>query len=109
MWANKYYVGAAINQKGYLEKKYGEKVGILTFHSGLNYGASLQAYALKCVLNSKNLDTSVIDFRKEKLYGDNFWKNFFSCARLARCIYEIPYSKQIGQKKKQLKGLSAEN
>lgn len=78
-----------------------KKVGILTFHSGLNYGASLQAYALKCVLNSKNLDTSVIDFRKEKSYGDNFWKNFFSCARLARCIYEIPYSKQIGQKKKQ--------
>ena len=53
------------------------------------------------MLNSKNLDTSVIDFRKEKSYGDNFWKNFFSCARLARCIYEIPYSKQIGQKKKQ--------
>ena len=73
----------------------------MTFHSGLNYGASLQAYALKCVLNSKNLDTSVIDFRKEKSYGDNFWKNFFSCARLARCIYEIPYSKQIKKKKKQ--------
>lgn len=78
-----------------------KKVGILTFHSGLNYGASLQAYALKYVLNSKNLKASVIDFRKEKSYGDNFWKNLFSCARLARCIYEIPYRKQIGRKKKQ--------
>lgn len=86
-----------------------KKVGILTFHSGLNYGASLQAYALKCVLNIKDLETSVIDFRKEKSYGDNFWKNFFSCARLARCIYEIPYSKQIGQKKNNLKSLSAKN
>lgn len=41
-----------------------EKIGILTFHHVPNYGAVLQAYALKTYLqNTANADVSVIDFQ----------------------------------------------
>lgn len=37
-------------------------VGILTFHRALNYGAVLQAYALKQVCDSMGFDTHIIDY-----------------------------------------------
>ena len=39
-----------------------ETVGILTFHRALNYGAALQAYALKKVCDSLGYETHVIDY-----------------------------------------------
>lgn len=39
-----------------------EKVGILTFHRALNYGAVLQAYALKNVCDELGYETHVIDY-----------------------------------------------
>ena len=38
------------------------KIGILTFHRALNYGAFLQAYATKCFLSSKGYDIDVVDY-----------------------------------------------
>lgn len=37
-------------------------VGILTFHRALNYGAVLQAYALKWVCNEMGFDAHIIDY-----------------------------------------------
>lgn len=39
-----------------------EKVGILTFHSALNYGAVLQAYALKETCDELGYETHIIDY-----------------------------------------------
>lgn len=39
------------------------KIGILTFHNSRNYGAVLQAYGLKEVLNGKGHQVEVIDYR----------------------------------------------
>ena len=39
------------------------KIGILTFHNALNYGAVLQCYALQHYLQEKGLDVEVIDYR----------------------------------------------
>ena len=39
-----------------------EKVGILTFHQALNYGAVLQAYALKEVCNEMGYETHIINY-----------------------------------------------
>lgn len=39
------------------------KAGIITFHDTLNYGASLQCYALQKKLNSMGVDTDVIDYK----------------------------------------------
>lgn len=39
------------------------KVGILTYHSALNYGAILQAYALQETLKTKKVEVEIIDFK----------------------------------------------
>lgn len=41
------------------------KVGILTLHSGANFGGTLQCYALYNVLKSMDLDVEVIDYRPQ--------------------------------------------
>lgn len=40
-----------------------KKIGILTFHCTPNYGAILQAYALKTYLQRQNLDVFLIDYQ----------------------------------------------
>ena len=51
------------------------KVGILTFHRAINYGAVLQAWALKTFLQNKGYEACVIDYRC-KAIENNY--NFFS-------------------------------
>lgn len=51
------------------------KVGILTFHRALNYGAVLQCYALQKILESKTCDVEIIDYRQDWI--EEFYK-FFS-------------------------------
>lgn len=41
-----------------------KKIGIITIHSDLNYGAFLQAFALTTFLNSHSYYTRIIDYRK---------------------------------------------
>ena len=41
-------------------------VGVMTFHAAHNYGSSLQAYALKTVIQNLGLDCEIINFRTEK-------------------------------------------
>lgn len=41
------------------------KIGILTFHRAINYGAVLQAYALQKYLESQNIKVDIIDYRSE--------------------------------------------
>ena len=43
------------------------KIGILTFHNALNYGAVLQCYALQHYLQEKGHDVEVIDYRARSL------------------------------------------
>lgn len=43
------------------------KIGILTFHRALNYGAVLQAYALCNFLNENGFDAEIIDYRNKAL------------------------------------------
>lgn len=50
------------------------KVGILTFHRALNYGAVIQAYALQFFLESKGCDVEIIDYYPlflRRLYAKN--------------------------------------
>lgn len=41
------------------------KIGILTFHRALNYGAVLQCYALYSILNDLGHDVKIIDYRPD--------------------------------------------
>ena len=45
------------------------KIGILTFHNAHNYGASLQAYALKTCVEQMGHEVAVINYRNPKIEG----------------------------------------
>jgi len=66
------------------------KIGILTFHRALNYGAVLQCYALFKTLTEMGHDVEVIDYRpkaieKYRLYFR--WKDFVSRGMMGKLRY----------------------
>lgn len=55
------------------------KIGILTFHRAINFGAVLQCYALYRTLSDMGHDVEIIDYRPvyiEKYRKLLYWKNF---------------------------------
>lgn len=53
------------------------KTGIITFHRAINYGAVLQAYALKKTIESFGGSASIIDYRNSKI--ENLYKKKSFC------------------------------
>lgn len=76
------------------------RIGILTFHDGKNFGASLQCYALKKMLEKIFIDDQidVVNFKKDRIYGN---KNKVSINFIARKLYTSLYNNSI--KKSNLK------
>jgi len=72
-----------------------EKVGILTFHRAINYGAALQCYCLYKVLCSLGYDVSVVDYRP----------NYIEHYRLPFSNYEFRKRKGFLSKLKYLIGV----
>lgn len=77
------------------------KVGILTFHRALNYGALLQAYALQNFLDSCGMESYIVDYRSD--YIEYFYKpvkaNPFKDTKTF--IRELLYkNKNVGKRKK---------
>ncbi len=50
------------------------KIGLITFHRAINYGAVLQSYALQKVFDDFGSDCTIIDFRCHEL--EHFYKPF---------------------------------
>lgn len=75
------------------EKK---KVGILTFHNAHNYGAVLQAYALKTKLNQLGYEAQVLNYRNKyiarlyrKVFHIDFWKRDILPSRWKKDLQRI--------------------
>lgn len=73
-----------------------KKIGILTFHNAHNYGAVLQAYALKTKLNRMGYEAAVLNYRNkyiEKTYRKvlhiDFWKRDILPSRWGKVCREI--------------------
>lgn len=73
-----------------------KKVGILTFHNAHNYGAVLQAYALKTKLNRMGYDACVLNYRNKyiarnykKVLHIDFWKRDILPSRWGKVIREV--------------------
>lgn len=78
------------------------KIGILTYHSGFNYGACLQAYALQTTLKKLGFDSEIINFETEAFVAS---REMFS--RRPRRIKEIiknstriPYWKSLHERER---------
>ena len=75
------------------EKK---KVGILTFHNAHNYGAVLQAYALKTKLTRMGYNAAVLNYRNKyiaktyrKVLHIDFWKRDILPSRWGKVLREV--------------------
>ena len=83
------------------EKK---KIGILTFHNAHNYGAVLQAYALKTKLNRMGYKAKILNYQNPyiaRLYRKgihiDFWKRDILPSRWGKVFHEVGdvYKRQI--------------
>lgn len=69
------------------------KIGILTYHSGYNYGACLQAYALQTTLNNLGYDNEIINFETERFVTSRemFSRKPRRLKEIIKNISRIPY------------------
>ena len=72
------------------------KIGILTFHRAINFGAVLQCYALYCILSDMGHDVEVIDYRPRYIekYRKPFYWNDFKKQRLLskiKTLLKLPF------------------
>jgi hypothetical protein len=73
-----------------------KKIGILTFHNAHNYGAVLQAYALKTKLTQMGYEVSVLNYRNKyiarlyrKVLHIDFWKRDVLPSRWRKVLTEV--------------------
>lgn len=67
------------------------KIGILTFHRALNYGAVLQCYALQEVLTHMGYYVEVIDYRPDYLEQYRHFFSTYSFKRIKGALNKIKY------------------
>lgn len=72
-----------------------KKIGILTFHNAINYGAVLQAYALQTYINNNyEADCSIIDYDNnyfKYIYNYNVWQNGISLKTRIKRLIQLLY------------------
>lgn len=75
------------------------KIGIITFHSVINYGSALQAYAMQEGIAKCGVETEIIDYRPGKIsIADrvkNNWARLFSLAKWKRFLGSKINAKKI--------------
>ena len=79
-----------------------KKIGILTYHTGYNYGASLQAYALMTTIKKMGFSCEIINFETERFVAS---REMFSRkpTRIKECIKIISRIPYYGSLKKRQK------
>lgn len=73
------------------------KVGILTYHTGYNYGASLQAYALQTVIKKLGVQCEIINFETERFVASRemFSRRPQRVKEFIKIASRIPYIKSL--------------
>lgn len=69
------------------------KIGILTYHTGYNYGASLQNFALQTVIRKMGYDVETINFETEEFVSNRemFSRHPRRKKEIIKIISRIPY------------------
>lgn len=70
-----------------------KEIGILTYHSGYNYGACLQAYALQTTLKKMGYDSEIINFETERFVASRemFSRHPSRMKEIIKNFTRIPY------------------
>jgi hypothetical protein len=75
------------------------KIGILTFHRAINYGAVLQTYALQTSIEKLHVTNEVIDYRCKKI--EEMYQPFFNAKSFStwiKCLLRSPKIRKKTQK-----------
>lgn len=69
------------------------KIGILTYHSGFNYGACLQAYALRTTLMKMGFEAEIINFETERFVASRemFSRHPRRLKEFIKLVTRLPY------------------
>lgn len=67
-----------------------KKVGVITFHRALNYGAVLQSYALQVFLSQNGFDSELIDYHPASFKAERRLLTFSSPIALVKSLYKYP-------------------
>lgn len=80
-----------------------KKTGILTYHAGYNYGASLQAYALEKMINLMGKPVEIINYETDRFVASRemFSRKIERPKEIVKIISRIPYAKAL-KKRQQL-------
>ncbi|UZT05993.1 polysaccharide pyruvyl transferase family protein [Clostridium sp. LQ25] len=78
------------------------KIGILTYHTGFNYGASLQAYALQTTIKKYNTNCEIINFETERFLASRemFSRKPKRLKEVIKIITRVLYYKQLKKRQK---------
>ncbi len=87
-----------------------KKVGILTYHFALNYGAALQCYALKKALMNMGCDASILDYQTEQQIANNsIWHKRKGIKNVILQTALFPFLHRRMQKKRNFEQFQKEN
>lgn len=78
------------------------KIGILTYHSGYNYGACLQAFALQTTLNKLGYENEIINFETEKFVSSRemFSRHPQRLKEYIKLFSRLPYWSSLHKREK---------
>ncbi|MDD5416930.1 MAG: polysaccharide pyruvyl transferase family protein [Candidatus Aenigmarchaeota archaeon] len=82
----------------------GKKIGILTYHRPLNYGAALQAYALQEKVKELGAKCAIIDYRNNILENRNRKLTLFTCKTIKELMLYILRGRSYNRKLKNFRG-----
>ncbi len=78
------------------------KIGILTYHSGFNYGACLQAFALQTTLSKMGYDNEIINFETERFVASRemFSRHPKRLKEIIKLFSRLPYWKSLHERER---------
>ena len=78
------------------------KIGILTYHSGFNYGACLQAFALQTTLHKMGYDNEIINFETERFVASRemFSRHPKRLKEIIKFLSRLPYWKSLHERER---------
>jgi len=83
------------------------KAGIITFHRALNYGALLQAYALKTAIESIGHDADILDYRNAKLEAPYVLQPFLKQKGVKNKLKYVLKARREKEKRRRFDGFRA--
>lgn len=86
------------------------KIGILTYHTGFNYGASLQAYALQNTIKKLGLPNEIINFETEEFVASRemFSRKPRRAKEVIKILTRLPYYMVLKKRQELFEGYTRE-